>query len=90
LQIYRLGRRRGEMSNRMVVFGIVIALFMLAILFIPVIFGSMEPDINLTNNTTKAVYQTVSPFVITSQFLFWVGAIVAGLLLVAGILFFRR
>ena len=78
------------MSNKFVIAMVLVALFVVAILFIPAIFGSMESEINLTNNTTRAVYDTVTPFVITGQMLFWVAAILVILFLVVGILLMRR
>ena len=73
----------------LILFGFLLALFMLAIIFIPIIFGSMESNIDLTNNTTHAVYNTTTPIVMSSRTLFWVGALMCGLFMVAGILIWR-
>ena len=78
------------MSNRLVVAGIIVLLFMVGIIFIPVIFGSMESEVNLTNNTTHAIYQQTTPIIMSGQTLFWIGAVLVCVLLVAGVLFFRR
>lgn len=73
----------------LILFGFLMVLFMLAIIFIPIIFGSMESNIDLTNNTTHAVYNTTTPIVMSSRTLFWVGGALCGLFMVVGILIWR-
>ena len=73
----------------MIMFAFVIALVMLAIIFTPIIFGSMEPDINLTNNTTHAVYNATTPIVMSSQLIWWVVGILAGLFMLVLVLLRR-
>lgn len=58
----------------LIIGGFLIFLCMLAIIFIPAIFGSMEPQMNLTNNTSMAIYNQTTPILEGGRTLLWAGA----------------
>lgn len=74
----------------LILFGFVIAIFAIAAIFIPVIFGSTEASINLTNNTTLATYNATTTMVVTANWLFWIGAVLCALFMVVAILIWRK
>lgn len=78
------------MKGGLVIYAVLIGIIMLALIFTPMIFGNMEGNINLTNNTTAANYNTTATVIQISEYLLWVGAIIIGIfMLVAGLLYFR-
>jgi len=70
----------------LILFGVCIALVMVAIIFIPLIFGSAEPEINLANNTTHQVYNMTTVAVMDYRGLLWVVGILAGMFMIVGVL----
>jgi hypothetical protein len=77
------------MNGKFLALVFVIALFAIAAIFIPIIFGSAEASIDLTNNTTKAQYMSTVPIIMSGQSLMWIGAALCGLFLLVGILVYR-
>lgn len=77
------------MKGILVVGAFVIALFAIAAIFLPVIFGSAEASINLTDNATHANYNATTSMVVTGQTMWWVGAILVSLFMIIGILIWR-
>lgn len=67
----------------------VLGLVAIAIVFVPVIFGSAEANIDITNNTTVANLRTTTTLVQADQMILWVVGILAGLFMVAVILLRR-
>ena len=77
------------MNGKFLALVFVIALFAIAAIFIPIIFGSAEMSIDLTNNTTHAAYNATVPMVQSSQLIFWVAAALIGVFMIIGVLIWR-
>ena len=76
-------------TGLMIPFAFVILFVVLGVIFLPVIFGSMEPEIDLTNNTTHAVYNTTTPIIMSMGTIWWLVGILAGLFMVVSVLIWR-
>ena len=79
-----------NMIGVVVVFAFVIAIIVIAAIFVPIIFGSAEASIDLTNNTTHMQYNATTSMVMTGQTLLWVGAILVGLFMLVAVLIWKR
>ena len=69
----------------LIIGGFLVFLCMLAIIFIPAIFGSMEPQMNLTNNSSLAVYNQTTPILEGGRWLLWAGAFMVVVFMFIGI-----
>lgn len=72
-----------------IVLAMVMALVVIAAIFLPVIFGSAESSIDVTNNTTKATLNTVTPIILSTQTILWIIGALAGLFMLVVILVWR-
>jgi hypothetical protein len=73
----------------LILFGVCIAIVIIAIIFIPLIFGSAEPEMNLTNNSSMAIYNMTTVAVMNYRSLLWVVGILLGMFMLVGILIWR-
>lgn len=80
------------MSNKVgvvIALAMVMALVVIAAIFLPVIFGSAEASIDVTNNTTKATLNTVTPIILSGQTILWIIGALAGLFMLIVLLVWR-
>jgi len=71
-------------SSGLIFYAALAGIIVLAAIFIPMIFGSMESGIDLTNNTTSAQYNTTATIIQGSELVLYGGAVLLVVFAIAG------
>ena len=71
-------------GNGLVFYAAIAGIIVLAAIFFPVIFGSMESGIDLTNNTTAAQYNSTATNIQSSELVLYGGAVLIVVFAIAG------